>query len=72
MVRKKSFRDPGNLRMISMILLLAGAVIIFRIPVIRMAGYVFLGAGAFGLIWSLLKSEGKSKSRENEDHRKFF
>ena len=72
MVRKKSFRDPGNLRMFSMILLLIGAVIIFRIPVIRMMGFVLLGAGAFGLIWSLFTSERNRGSRENENHRRFF
>lgn len=72
MAGKGSSSRPGTIRTISIILLLTGAVIAFRVPVIRMAGYVLLGAGAFGLILSLFLSGDNTGSRENEDHRKFF
>ncbi|MFO7933541.1 MAG: hypothetical protein R6U78_05615 [Bacteroidales bacterium] len=72
MAGRKSSSYPGTIRTISIIMLLTGAVIAFRVPVIRMAGYVLLGAGAFGLILSFFLSGGNTGSRENEDHRKFF
>jgi hypothetical protein len=72
MYRQKQTRDPRNLRTISIILLLTGAIITFRFPPARMAGFLLLGAGAFGLIWSLVTTGGWKRRQENEDHRKFF
>ena len=74
--RKKRV-DTGNLRTLSIVLGIAGLIILYRIPPARMLGFVLVGAGAFGLIWAMIGSSRENNSRENnsrenEDHRKFF
>ena len=82
MDRQKKGVDTGNLRTLSIVLGIAGLIILYRIPPVRMLGYVLFGAGAFGFIWSLVASGGGGSDRgtsdrgrsdrENEDHRRFF
>lgn len=72
MYRQKKSNDPGNLRILSIVLAVAGLIILFRIPPARMLGFVLIGAGAFGLVWSLIASGKDRSTREDEDHRRFF
>jgi hypothetical protein len=64
--------DGKRLRTLALVLAVAGLIILFRLPPLRMFGFVLIGAGAFGLIWSLLGSNKTGPTKEEEDHRNFF
>lgn len=56
---------------ISIAILVIGVLLTIRMAMIRPVGYVLLGVGGFGLIWSLSKM-GKGKDfRDKDDNRHF-
>jgi len=65
MYQQKKPRDYRSLWIISMALLAIGVVLTINLAMIRPLGYVLLGVGGFGLIWSLAnmdKWKGKNDS----------
>ena len=71
MYQQKKPRDYKSLWMISMALIAIGIVLTIRLAMIRPVGYVLLGVGGFGLIWSL-SNLNKWKDKKDEDDKKFF
>ena len=71
MYQQKKPRDYKSLWMISMVLIAMGIVLTIRLAMIRPVGYVLLGVGGFGLIWSLSNLD-KWKDKKDEDDKKFF
>ena len=71
MYQQKKQRDYRGLWIISILLLAIGVVLTIRMAMIRPVGYLLLGVGAFGLIWSLSNMDKGKDDRDNEDHRRF-
>lgn len=68
MYQQKKQRDYRNLWLISVALIAIGIVLTIRLAMIRPLGYLLLGAGAFGLIWSLTNMDKwKDKDDRNDD-----
>ena len=71
MYQQKKPRDYRSLWIISMALLAIGIVLTINLAMIRPLGYVLLGVGGFGLIWSLTKMD-KWKDKDDSNAPKQF
>lgn len=71
MYQQKKPRDYRSLWIISMVLLALGIVLTINLAMIRPLGYVLLGVGGFGLIWSLTNMD-KWKDKQDKDDQKRF
>ena len=71
MYQQKKPRDYRSLWIISIALLAIGIVLTINLAMIRPLGYVLLGVGGFGLIWSL-SNMGKWKDKKEKDDQKRF
>lgn len=67
MYQQKKNRDYRNLWIISMFLLAIGVVFTINLAMIRPLGYVLLGVGAFGLIWSLSRMDQWKDGQDKDD-----
>lgn len=57
--------------MISLCLIVLGIVLTINLAMIRPVGFVLLGVGGFGLIWSLTNMD-KWKDKDGNNDRKHF
>ena len=71
MYQQKKQRDYRSLWIISIVLLAIGVILTIRMAMIRPLGYVLLGVGGFGLIWSLSKMDKGKDYRDKDDQRHF-
>jgi len=72
MYQQKKPRDYKSLWMISIFIIAIGVVMTINLAMIRSVGYVLLGVGGFGLIWSLSNMDKwKDKNNEDDDKRRF-
>ena len=71
MYQQKKPRDYRSLWLISMALIAIGVVLTINLAMIRPLGFVLLGIGAFGLIWSLSNMD-KWKDKKDKDNTKHF
>ena len=71
MYQQKKPRDYRSLWIISMALIAIGVVLTINLAMIRPVGFVLLGIGAIGLIWSLSNMDKWKDKRDKDDHRHF-
>ena len=71
MYQQKKPRDYRSLWIISMGVLVIGIIFTINLSMIRPLGYVLLGVGGFGLIWSLSNME-KWKDKQDKDDTRHF
>ncbi|MCK5134474.1 MAG: hypothetical protein KAR19_01705 [Bacteroidales bacterium] len=71
MYQQKKPRDYRSLWVISILLIAIGIILTINLAMIRPVGYVLLGVGGFGLIWSLTNM-GKWKDKQDRDDLKHF
>ena len=71
MYQQKKPRDYRSLWIISMALLAIGIVLTINLSMIRPLGFVLLGVGGIGLIWSLSNMD-KWKDKKEKDNQKRF
>lgn len=57
--------------MISLCLIVLGIVLTINLAMIRPVGFVLLGVGGFGLIWSLTNMD-KWKDKDGKDDQRHF
>ena len=63
----KKKRDYRNAWLISMALIAIGIVLTINLAIIRPAGFVLLGIGGIGLIWSLSNMDKWKDNKDRED-----
>lgn len=70
MYQQKKNRDYKGLWILSIFILAIGIVLTIELSMIRALGFVLLGVGGFGLIWSLTNMEkgGDGQDRDNMRH----
>ena len=71
MFQQKKQRDYRSLWIISMAVLVLGIVLTINLAMIRPLGYLLLGVGGIGLIWSLSNMD-KWKDKQDKDDPKHF
>ena len=71
MYQRKKPRDYKSLWIISMLLLVVGIILTINLALIRPLGFVLLGVGGIGLIWSLSNMD-KWKDRQDRDKHQHF
>ncbi len=71
MYQQKKPRDFRSLWIISIVLIAIGIVLTIKLAMIRPVGFVLLGVGGFGLIWSLTNMD-KWKDKSDRDDRRHF
>ena len=71
MYQQKKPRDYRSLWIISMALIAIGVVLTINLAMIRPVGFVLLGIGAIGLIWSLSNMDKWKDKGDKDDHRHF-
>ena len=71
MYQPKKQRDYKSLWIISMFLIAIGIVFTINLAMIRPLGYVLLGVGGFGLIWSLTNMDKWKDKKDKNDPRHF-
>ncbi len=71
MYQQKKPRDYRSLWLISLCLIVLGIVLTINLAMIRPVGFVLLGVGGFGLIWSLTNMD-KWKDKDGKDDQRHF
>ena len=71
MYQKKKPRDYKSLWIISMFILAIGIVLTINLAIIRPVGFVLLGVGGFGLVWSLTNMDKWKDKNEGGDQKRF-
>ena len=71
MYQKKKARDYKSLWIISMFILAIGIVLTINLAIIRPVGFVLLGVGGFGLVWSLTNMDKWKDKNEGGDQKRF-
>ena len=71
MYQQKKQRDYKSLWIISMFLIAIGIVLTINLAMIRPLGFVLLGVGGFGLIWSLTNMDKWKDKKDQDDQRRF-
>jgi len=67
MYMPKKTRDYRSLWLISIVLLVIGILLTINLAVIRPAGFVLLGIGGIGLVWSLSHMDKWKDKKDGED-----
>ena len=67
MYQQKKPRDYKSLWIISMLILAIGIVLTINLAMIRPVGFVLLGVGGFGLIWSLTNMDKWKDKNDGSD-----
>ena len=71
MYQQKKPRDYRSLWIISVVILVLGIILTINLALLRPLGYLLLGVGGFGLIWSLINMD-KWKDKQDKDDQKRF
>ena len=71
MYQEKKPRNYRNMWAISMALLAVGIVLTINLAIIRPVGFVLLGVGGIGLVWSLTNMD-KWKDRDDPNKPRHF
>ncbi len=71
MYQQKKPRDYRSMWIISMALLAIGIVLTINLAMIRPLGFILLGVGGIGLIWSLTNMD-KWKNKKDKDNPRHF
>ncbi|RLD68483.1 MAG: hypothetical protein DRI98_11760 [Bacteroidetes bacterium] len=71
MYHQKKPRDYKSLWIISMFILAIGIVLTINLAMIRPVGFVLLGVGGFGLVWSLTNMDKWKDKKDKDDQRRF-
>jgi len=71
MYQQKKPRDYRSLWIISIALLAIGIVLTINLAMIRPLGYVLLGVGGFGLVWSLTNMDKWKDKKDKDDQKRF-
>ena len=71
MYQKKKPRDYKSLWIISMFILAIGIVLTINLAIIRPVGFVLLGVGGFGLVWSLTNMDKWKDKNDGGDQKRF-
>ena len=71
MYLQKKPRDYRSLWIISLCLIVIGIVLTINLAMIRPVGFVLLGVGGFGLIWSIANMD-KWKNKDGKGDQKRF
>ncbi len=71
MYQQKKPRDYRSMWIISMALLAIGIVLTINLAMIRPLGFILLGVGGIGLIWSLTNMD-KWKDKKAKDNPRHF
>ena len=71
MYQPKKQRDYKSLWIISIFLIAIGIVFTINLAMIRPLGFVLLGVGGFGLIWSLTNMDKWKDRKDKNDPRHF-
>jgi len=71
MYQEKKPRDYKSLWIISMFILAIGIVLTINLAIIRPVGYVLLGVGGFGLVWSLTNMDKWKDKNGGSDQKRF-
>ena len=71
MYQQKKPRDYKSLWIISMFIIAIGIVLTINLAMIRPLGFVLLGVGGFGLIWSLTNMDKWRDRKDKDDQRRF-
>ncbi|MBN2698596.1 MAG: hypothetical protein JXR52_07195 [Bacteroidales bacterium] len=74
MYQQKKPRDYRSLWIVSLLIVVIGILLTFNMALLRAVGFVLLGVGAIGLIWSISNlDKWKDKdAREEEEKKKFY
>lgn len=73
MYQQKKPRDFKSLWMISLALIAIGIVLTINLAMIRPIGFILLGVGGFGMIWSITNlDKWKDKDDMDEGKKKFY
>ena len=71
MYKQKKPRDYRSLWIISVVILVLGIILTINLALIRPLGYLLLGVGGFGLIWSLAKMDKWKDNQDKDDQKRF-
>lgn len=71
MYQQKKPRDYKSLWIISIFLLAIGIILTINLAVIRPVGFVLLGVGGFGIIWSLINMDKWKDTKDKDDKRHY-
>ena len=71
MYQPRKPRNYKNLWLLSIFLIAIGVVLTINLAMIRPLGYVLLGVGGFGMIWSLTRKRGWDDSEDPNDPKHF-
>lgn len=71
MYQQKKPRNYKSLWLLSLFLLVIGIILTINLAMIRPVGYVLLGVGGFGMIWSLSNKKGWEDKEDPNDPKHF-
>ncbi|MEN8201071.1 MAG: hypothetical protein ABFS28_00650 [Bacteroidota bacterium] len=71
MYQQKKPRDYRSLWLISILLIAIGIILTINLAIIRPVGFVLLGVGGIGLIWSLTNMDKWKDKKDKDDQRHF-
>jgi cytochrome c-type biogenesis protein CcmH/NrfF len=72
MYMPKKTRDYRSLWLISIVLLVIGILLTIKLALIRPVGFVLLGIGGIGLVWSLSHMDKWKDKKDREDSPRQF
>ena len=71
MYQQKKKRDYRSLWVASLVIIAIGIVLTINLAIIRPIGFVLLGIGGFGMIWSLANMDRWKEKRDRDEPRHF-
>ncbi len=71
MYQQKKKRDYRSIWIISVFLLAIGVLLTINIAIIRPVGFVLLGIGGFGLVYSLTNMDKWKDNQDKNDQKRF-
>jgi hypothetical protein len=71
MYQQKKPRNYKSLWLLSLFLLVIGIILTINLAMIRPLGYILLGVGGFGMIWSLSNKKGWDDREDPNDPKHF-
>ena len=71
MYQQKKPRDYRSLWIISLLVLVIGIIFTVNLSMIRPIGFVLLGVGGIGMVWSLANMDQWKDKKDRDDHRHF-
>lgn len=71
MYQQKKSTDYRSLWIISMVILVVGIVLTIRLALLRPLGFILLGVGGFGIVWSLVNMDRWNDRKDRDEPRHF-